>query len=966
MPDDGMRDEPAVWARTLKFRKDKYEQEKQQYDTANEKYYTAKNALSVKDQLRVEAFQEMIVAQDLMDRMDEIRSGGNMSDTEKQVYNRTKTTLHEAQEAHNAAFEAWATQVGVKIRTRGAADKELGEMNAAHDSWKSAESEYRSSGSYIDPADQKFYNGTYNLTQTDAATDDSPTLKDVIIYLNSLGGGNSTATGSGGKTTGETRPPSLPPNQASRGQFAASLFDTLGINQFSSDDAFSDAPGYVGGITSTLKDLGITKGVGEGKFGTEQPISREQAFTMVARGLGLVGSNSTLAAGASALREHGVISKSGSENDKDILDPGHIKYIIQGMDPLLDGKSNGSDLTRSQDIDRRVAIAAAGEFSTRGEFAQRLYTALGIDEHTSTGKFGDTPGAMGQITSTLKDLKITNGVGGGDFGTGEMMTRGQAFTMIARSMGLADSSDSITKASNALKNAGVIKGYANGDLGINDPLQDSHLDIVIANLPKHLKKQNSDGETVYQQIDNKIDRIVNPPAVKTEQQLAEEAALINSATEVQQAEAEVQQAEAEAKQAEAEAAEAEAELQKSEKEKNAAKAAALQDETGIGSQIPGRVVGTGKNTPRDDSIFSTDEAIDVASVKDRPGVVRRDKPTGTNSTDTPETKAVKPLAAVAASVDGVELSRDQIRNIISIVGNDSDLTRQQVSLINEMLPVDHHFSFDEMSGFVADVETEAAIEGIGGSGVADSGSGTADSTAPDNASASEGTPEIVEEESVSISHADGLDAVSDSEPIGARGLVASAAPASSVPEHEVSGDETDVMAASSPTGRSSAVPAAHQQSSGRGESVTGSDGSVTVKINRGQGLISTIQTVAGNNISARDAHQIYREHKDHFAAINGTYRMKNGEVGIRTAGELEINKDLVQNIRQSAGVSANPTKHQERGSETSAAAGSDTDWVNDKSGDSALGGTLGGFMAMNGGSGASGGLASKKINDTVG
>jgi len=230
-----------------------------------------------------------------------------------------------------------------------------------------------------------------------------------------------------------TNPPGA--GEASRGQFAQSLYNALGIDQQTSSGKFSDA----GGVASTLKDLGITNGVGDGsKFGSNDVITRGQAFTMMARGLGLVDNSADIQTASNALRDAGIVKGYNNTGELGLNDPlqdKHVSLLMDRMAPHMNAVDTESGLTRSQAIDRQVGVLAAGDATTRGEFAKRLYSALGIDQNTSTGAFKDTPGDLGKITSTLKDLGITNGIGGGNYGSNATITRGQAFTMIARSMG---------------------------------------------------------------------------------------------------------------------------------------------------------------------------------------------------------------------------------------------------------------------------------------------------------------------------------------------------------------------------------------------------------------------------------------------------------------------------------------------------------------------------------------------------
>jgi len=114
---------------------------------------------------------------------------------------------------------------------------------------------------------------------------------------------------------------------------------------------------------------------------------------------------------------------------------------------------------------------------------------------TSNDKFSDT-GDLGGVASTLSDLGITVGVGGGKFGTNQIITRGQAFTMIARALGLAGPGDDLATASQALVDAGIVKGYgATGDLGLNDPLKPEHTGLLMGRITPELDKPstNPDG-----------------------------------------------------------------------------------------------------------------------------------------------------------------------------------------------------------------------------------------------------------------------------------------------------------------------------------------------------------------------------------------------------------------------------------------------------------------------------------------
>ena len=148
--------------------------------------------------------------------------------------------------------------------------------------------------------------------------------------------------------------------------------------------------------------------------------------------------------------------------------------------------------------------------ATRGDLASAIFNALGVSP-TSTGRFGDA-GGLDAATSTLFDLGITRGVGGGQYGTAQTATRGQAFTMIARALGLADANTTIEQASQALVNAGLVRGYGNdpSNIGINDPLRADHLDLLIGRMQPELERPSPDparpestvGDTIVEEADD--------------------------------------------------------------------------------------------------------------------------------------------------------------------------------------------------------------------------------------------------------------------------------------------------------------------------------------------------------------------------------------------------------------------------------------------------------------------------------
>ena len=141
-------------------------------------------------------------------------------------------------------------------------------------------------------------------------------------------------------------------------------------------------------------------------------------------------------------------------------------------------------------------MPTADGWSSRGDLAYALFNALGLTQVSGESRFSDG-GMLGGVATTLADLGITKGVGDGKFGTGQATTRGQAFTMIARALKLADASTDIATASQALVDAGIVKGYGNtGELGLNDPLAPEHLALLIGRIEPELEKTDETGETI--------------------------------------------------------------------------------------------------------------------------------------------------------------------------------------------------------------------------------------------------------------------------------------------------------------------------------------------------------------------------------------------------------------------------------------------------------------------------------------
>lgn len=117
--------------------------------------------------------------------------------------------------------------------------------------------------------------------------------------------------------------------------------------------------------------------------------------------------------------------------------------------------------------------------ATRGDFAFRLFEQGGYDAD-SAGVFSDAAGTpLDAALSALSDAGVSQGISEDEFGALNKISRGEAFTMLARHLGLADPSTSIADASNALVSAGVVQGRPDGTLGLAETLTSNELDLLL-------------------------------------------------------------------------------------------------------------------------------------------------------------------------------------------------------------------------------------------------------------------------------------------------------------------------------------------------------------------------------------------------------------------------------------------------------------------------------------------------------
>ena len=162
-------------------------------------------------------------------------------------------------------------------------------------------------------------------------------------------------------------------------------------------------------------------------------------------------------------------------------------------------------------------MPTADGWSSRGDLAYALFNALGLTQVSGESRFSDG-GMLGGVATTLADLGITNGVGEGRFGTTEKTTRGQAFTMIARALGLADANTDIATASQALVDAGIVKGYGNdpSQLGLNDPLRPEHLGLLMDRVKPNIEAVQDSGETIAETAASRVGEIRDTNQARTD------------------------------------------------------------------------------------------------------------------------------------------------------------------------------------------------------------------------------------------------------------------------------------------------------------------------------------------------------------------------------------------------------------------------------------------------------------------
>lgn len=131
--------------------------------------------------------------------------------------------------------------------------------------------------------------------------------------------------------------------ELTRGEFARKLAEFMELD-LSATGGFSDTSGlYIDGHVTALKALGVTTGIGGGKFGTDRPITRAEAVTMLGRAFAVapstsagftdVPSTSYYAGFANAFKELGVFlgHTDGTFAGSQVFDSTHFDLVLSRL-----------------------------------------------------------------------------------------------------------------------------------------------------------------------------------------------------------------------------------------------------------------------------------------------------------------------------------------------------------------------------------------------------------------------------------------------------------------------------------------------------------------------------------------------------------------------------------------------------------------------------------------------------------
>lgn len=179
-------------------------------------------------------------------------------------------------------------------------------------------------------------------------------------------------------------------------------------------DDFSDLPRdhRVGPAVYALVDQEIINGFGDRTFRFQQNITRGDAAVMIARAL----------------------------NYEDLNNP-NVTFEDPFVDiPTTDRYFNAANWLKEQEI---TAGYSDGTFAprntiTRAEMAVILSRAFDLEKTSDTYTFTDRGGSTQDFVQALYDQGITEGIGGGRFGSDNYITRGDFSVFVYRSMARGD------------------------------------------------------------------------------------------------------------------------------------------------------------------------------------------------------------------------------------------------------------------------------------------------------------------------------------------------------------------------------------------------------------------------------------------------------------------------------------------------------------------------------------------------
>ena len=183
---------------------------------------------------------------------------------------------------------------------------------------------------------------------------------------------------------------------------AVAVVVTTGVvpSASASSKYFSDVPEFYQESVNYLVESKITNGIGDGMFGTDQPIIRSHAALMIARAMGL---------------ENFRAPNSGFE---DVPDYAQNAVNVLTFLGIVNGKSETS--------------FGAMDHLTRSEMAKIIALTYEIPVMGSPHPFVDVSPVYNDYVQALYHAGITDGTGATTYGSDQLITRGQFAVFLSR------------------------------------------------------------------------------------------------------------------------------------------------------------------------------------------------------------------------------------------------------------------------------------------------------------------------------------------------------------------------------------------------------------------------------------------------------------------------------------------------------------------------------------------------------